>query len=481
MSKYKKLISNTAILGIGTFSSKVLVYLLMRFYTEYLTTEQFSSADLVTQSGYFLMPLACCGIVDSIFRFTLDRSSKEDLKRVFSTGFNILMLSSIAFLVLSPMLLLANDYFGGYAWLIPVYVITANVHAAVSQYIRAKGETALFALQGLINTALVIGLNILFLAVFNMGVVGYVSSIIVANVTVALFLIISRKLWREYDIKILDRPLAKELLKYSLPIIPSSIFWWITIVSDRFMIIGMLTPVLGDAGAKSLNGLYSAAQKIPTIVTLLTTIFIEAWHFSAVTETEGKDEEKRSFFTEVFASFSGLLFLVCGGIILFSELLTRLMVSDNFFESWKYIPVLVIATTFSGLCTFVASVYVVEKKSMQSLLTSMAGAVVNIALNIILIPTIGAMGAAIATLLSHVSVLVIRLVNARSYVSFNVDYINLTLNVILVSLAAFFMTFGLPYRYAATFIACVALFVLNGKPIFTAIGMILRKFTKRKM
>ena len=85
MGKYKKLISNTAILGIGTFSSKILVYLLMRFYTEYLTTGQFSSADLITQSANLLMPLAACGIVESIFRFTLDKAENGKKSVVFST------------------------------------------------------------------------------------------------------------------------------------------------------------------------------------------------------------------------------------------------------------------------------------------------------------------------------------------------------------------------------------------------------------
>ncbi len=480
MGKYKKLISNTAILGIGTFSSKLLVYLLMRFYTEYLTPDQFSSADLITQSANLLMPLAAAGIVESIFRFTLDKADENRKNTVFSTGINILLLSSVAFLVLSPLLFFANDYFGGYTWMIIVYVMTANIHAAVAQYLRAKGETTLFALQGLINTALVIGLNILFLAGFKMGVVGYVLSIIIADAAVTVMLVVMRKLWREYDPKAFDKGTAKELLKYSLPMIPTTVFWWITSVSDRFMIIGMLEGSLGEAGAKAVNGIYSAAQKIPTIITLLTTIFMEAWHFSAVTETEDGIEERKNFFSEVFKSFSGLLFLACGGIILLAEFLTSFMVSDNFFDSWRFIPILVIATTFSGLCSFAASVYVVEKKSMLSLFTAMVGAVSNIAMNIVLIPKFGAMGAAVATVASYAIVFSVRLVNARNYVKFKVNYLTLFSNILLVTASAAFQTFVLPGRYTVSFCACLALFLINGKPILIAIQTIFGKLLRKK-
>lgn len=480
MGKYKKLISNTAILGIGTFSSKLLVYLLMRLYTSYLTTEQFSSADLITQSANLLMPLAACGIVESIFRFTLDKADDQRKGVVFSTGINILLLAEIAFLVLSPLLFLADGYFGGYTWMIIIYVSTANLHAAVSQYLRARGETTLFAVQGIINTALVITLNVIFLAGFNMGVTGYVLSIVIADAIVSAFLIIYRKLWRVYSIRAFDKDTAKQMLKYSLPMIPTTIFWWITSVSDRFMIIGMLEGILGEAGAKSVNGLYSAAQKLPTIITLLTSIFMEAWHFSAVTETEDDLEERKTFFEEVFRSFSGLLFLAAGAIILLCEILTRLMVTDAFFDSARFIPFLVIATTFSGLVSFTGSVYVVEKKSVLSLLTSMAGALSNVAMNIILIPRFGAMGAAVATAISYIIVFVIRMTNARSYVPFRINLWVLGTNIALVTVSSVFMTFLLPFCYPVSAVCFAGLFVLNGLPILKIIRQKLFSLLKKK-
>ena len=81
MNKYKKLLSNTLIFGIGTFSSKVMVYLLMPLYTALLSKAEYSTADLITQAANLLMPLAAIGMYDGIFRFAIDAGEKK--KEVF--------------------------------------------------------------------------------------------------------------------------------------------------------------------------------------------------------------------------------------------------------------------------------------------------------------------------------------------------------------------------------------------------------------
>ncbi|MBO4972328.1 MAG: lipopolysaccharide biosynthesis protein [Clostridia bacterium] len=464
MNKYKKLVSNTAILGLGTFSSKVLVYLLMRLYTACLTTEEYSSADLLTQTATLLMPLAVCGITDAIFRFTLDRADDTKKHTVFSTGLTIMIFSSLVFLALSPLLFFADGFFSGHTWIIIVYVLVANFHSAVSVYIRGRGEMVLYAAQGLMNTAIVIGLNILFLPILDLGVVGYVSSIMIADASVTVFLVIKKRLWKHYSVKLFDKETAVSMLRYSLPLIPTLIFWWITALSDRFMIIGMLSGPLGESGAKAANGLYSAAQKLPTIITLLTNIFLDAWNFSAVTESEDK-QARADFFTEIFRPFSALLLIAGGGIILFSDLLTNIMVDASFSESARFVPILVCSTVFSGLASFLGSVYTVEKKSSMSLVTSMVAAIANIILNIILIPVIGAMGAAISTALSYLLLLAIRLVNSRAFIPFKVDFKVLITSTAIITAASVWMSLLLPGRYIAASVSLALLCFINRKSI----------------
>ena len=419
MNKYRRLLTDTFILGIGTFASKVLVFLLMPLYTSCLSPGQFNTADLITQTANLLMPLACVGICDGLFRFTLDSGAHQP--SVLKTGLAVLGGASAVFLGLSP-LLFKIDYFTGYAWLIVVYVLAANIHLALAQYVRARGRVKLFAIQGIINTALVIALNIIFLLVLDMGIEGYVLSVVIADFAVSIFIIISARLGRDIWEGKFSGKLFGSMVKYSLPMIPTTVFWWITTASGRYIV----TYFTGGEAA----GLYAAAYKIPTLLNMVSTVFLEAWQFSAV--KDAADKEKSKFFGRIFSYFTSLMFAAGGALILFNRIFVALLFDESYSESWVLIPVLTVAAVFSALTAFMSSVYMVKKKAGLSFLTSMAGALTNLALNFALIPLIGAQGAAIATFAGYLLVFIIRAASVQKYIKFFVNYLRLTVNTLLL-------------------------------------------------
>ena len=187
MDKYKKLASNTLILSIGMFSSKLLVYFLMPLYTAILSAEQYGTADLITNAANLLIPFCCIGITYGVFRFAAD--NEENHKTIFSSGVVVLLASSIVFLLASPVISTVS-YFKDYSWLIAFYVISSNFHTLAKEYIRAQGHMKLYAFQGILGTALTIGFNILFLIPMKLGVTGYVLSVAVADAVGTVFLII---------------------------------------------------------------------------------------------------------------------------------------------------------------------------------------------------------------------------------------------------------------------------------------------------
>lgn len=162
-----------------------------------------------------------------------------------------------------------------YGLLLATFVIASCYHALCAHFVRAKGNTALFAVQGLFNTALFIGLNILFLSVFNWGIRGYVLSTTVANVITTVFLVWKERLWRYLRFE-RKRDLQRSMLRYCIPLIPAAIFWWIMGVSDRYMVNWFL--------GSDANGIYAVAYKIPTILTILAAVFMDAWQLSAIAE-----------------------------------------------------------------------------------------------------------------------------------------------------------------------------------------------------
>lgn len=468
MNKYKTLVSNTALISLGTFGSKLLVFLMVRFYTGYLTTSQFGTADIITQTCNLLLPIISLGITNGVFRFAID--SNHDKKSVFSSGLYTITLGGLLFLIIAPLLAISAQL-RNYLWLIVIYTMASCYHSLCAQFIRAKNKTAFFAVQGIVNTSLVILFNILFLAVCHFGVTGYVLSVVLADGLTALLIFFKEKLWREI-VRKPDKSTLKQMLSFSIPMIPATIFWWVTSVSDRYMVTWFL-------GADA-NGIYAVSNKLPTFLTLLSTVFMQAWQFSAISESENDKKEHIAFYSKVWSSFQSVMFLAGSAITALSVPLIKILTTESFYSAFEFVPMLSLAMVFSAFANFIGSVYVVEKRSKNSFLTTMVGAGLNIVLNFILIPKIGSQGAAIATFLSYLAVFIIRTYDAKKYIPFKTHFVTVIINTIIVLLQTVYMLLGLPFNYPIQAIFFVLLLVINFKFIWIFFEKILTFLKKRK-
>lgn len=462
-NKYKTLISNTMLISLGTFGSKLLVFFMVRFYTGYLTPADYGTADLITQTANLLFPLISLGITEGVFRFAVDHAKSR--QHIFTVGLYTITAGAVLLAAALPLLSLVPEL-KHYLWLIALFTMASCYHSLCAQFIRAEGKTALFAVQGMINTVLVIGLNILFLAVLHYGVTGYVLSVALADVLCTLLLIFKEKLWRQ----LIARPSGaawREMLRYSIPMIPTTIFWWITSVSDRYMVNGFI--------GSDANGIYAVAYKIPTILTLLSGIFMEAWQFSAVSESHGSRREHIRFYSKVWCSFQSMLFVAAAVIVAFAKPEIKLLAAPEYYSAWIYVPVLAAAMVFSSFVSYVGSVYMVEKKSVRSFTTAMIGALLNVALNLLLIPSkLGVQGAAIATFASYFVVFVIRAVDARRFIPFKLYTLGVVENAVLLTVQIVFMVLELPGWQIAQAVCIALLLFLNSKPLLASVRRVLR-------
>lgn len=473
-NKYTRLFSNTLIFTVGKFVSKLIVIFMLPFYTSYLTSAEYSTADLITNLCNLLIPMACLGVSEGIFRGAA--SKNVDKESFFTNGALLMITGSAFFLALSPILNLF-DYFNEYIWLIILYVLASNIHSVCSQYVCAIGRTKLFAGQGVLNTMLTVLLNILFLVGFDMGINGYVLSIVLADFLSTVFLVFVAKLYRAFIPKKIDKQILKELLRFCLPLIPSTVFWWITGVSDRYMVAYFCSD--------EINGLYAAAYKVPTLLTYVVIIFNDAWKLSAVAESDNR-EECAKFYSGVFKYYIAVIF--SGGAILAvgAQIFSKILFAESYFSAWIYIPILSVATVFTALDTFLGSAYFTVKRTGMSFWTSFIGAVLNVALNIILIPSDsvigGAVGASIATLISYFAVFVIRAVTMHKFIPFKMYPVRLLLNTVMITAIAVIMTaWGSEIKGILT--ACAVLLicvVFNGRDIFLGCKDVLMSLKRKK-
>lgn len=400
--------SNTLIFAIGTFSSKLLSFFMTPYYTRVLLKSELGNGDLIIQAANLLIPVASIGISSAIIRYGLDKNYSKS--HVFTGAVSTIFCGYMLFLFCSPLLnkIPFNGEVQKHFYLVYIYVLTSCLRMVCAQFVRAKQFVKLYAFDGLLATVTVVVFNVIFLSVFKLGITGYVLATICSDFLSACFLFAMAGLRRYVNFVRMDWGVVGMMLRFSIPLIPANIFWWITNVSDRYMINVMLP----QNGAE-INGLYFVSSKIPTMISLVAGIFTDAWQMSAITENNrGRDK----FYTKVFSAYTALLFTAASGLILFTKLLTHILASSAYYESWRFVPLLVSASVFSCLVTFLGSIYMVEKKSVLTLLTTVAGAAINVALNLLLIPKYEANGAAFATFASYLVVFLLRIIDTHRFI-----------------------------------------------------------------
>ncbi len=473
-SSYKKLFSNTVIFAIGSFSSKILILLLVKVYTSYLSREELGINDVITQIANWLQPIVTMTISEAVIRFGLDKAF--DKKKVFTIG-NLICMAGFAVLgMILPIVAIsgvADKYLSGYSLLLYIYVITSSLKLVYSTFIRALEKVKLFAVNGILTTLLTLIGTVLFIIIFKMGNTGYLLSIIISDGLSVVFMTFAAKLWRYFDFSRPDRTLLRTMLYYSIPLIPAQILWLITNSSDSFM----TTHYLGTAA----NGVLSAAYKIPNLVATVYFMFGQAWNMSAIIEDDSDD--RNEFYTNVFELNQCLLYIIAAGCLLIVRPLTGIWLGPDFQDSAYYSPLLIFSSVFSCFVTFLGSIYLTSRQTLRSLTTSLISGILNVGLNIILIPRIGLYGPAISTVVSYFVVFVIRAVDSRKIIPFDLKLRKLIINVPLLFVMVIINTADLYEKYQWVYALLPLLFgvifLMNYKPLWAPVSRMLpAKVTK---
>lgn len=419
MNKYKNLMSNTLIFAIATFGSKLLPFVLLRFYTSMLPADAYGIQALITSTCNLILPVMYLSMGEAVIRFGLEKGTKKS--DVFSVGL-LTVFAGYAVLLLCMPLLGMVELIREYRWLICLYTIASATHTVVSQFVRASGFVRIFAIDGVFTTLTTVLMNILLLVYFQMGAQGYVLSIIIADALSAVLLTLTLKLYRFFKLRGINKDVARAMFRYSVPLVPTALFWWITSLSSRFFIRYMV--------GEDAVGIFAVSQTLPNLITLVSMIFTQAWQLSAFEEYKSPEGER--FFSNVFRSYYTFVFLAASGLILLCKPLLALLTAPEYREAWRYTPFLVLAVAFSTLVTFLGIIYNAVQRNAMVMLTTFMGAACNVVLNFVLIPRFGIQGASAATFIAYFLVFVIRAVDSRRYITIRMQPLRIAFTLILL-------------------------------------------------
>lgn len=402
----KYLFKNTAIFTLGNIATKLISFFLLPLYTNILSTSEYGIIDLVVTVCTLVVPILTLNVMEAVMRFNLDEGA--DRERITKSGMLVILGGIVVGLVLLPissLFSLLTD--------IKIYVYLYCITSALSQFLlcdlRGKELLVYYSVGNVLNTLCIAFFNIIFLVYLKIGIKGYFLAYIIANSIVSIYAFIAGKTYKAFNSKV-DYCVLKEMLKYSIVLIPNSFMWWIMNSSDHIMVTSMI-------GAAA-NGVYAISYKFPTLITVIVGIFNQAWSYSAIKEKDSEDVE--IYTNKVFKDMIGVVMLVGLGMMTFIKPFLRVYVSKEYFEAWKYTPFLIIGCVFMTLGTFMSTSYTAHKDSKGFLASASVGAVLNILLNFILIPHWGVYGAAFATCISYIAVFTFRVFNTRKYIRYHV-------------------------------------------------------------
>lgn len=470
-NRYKKLMGNTIIFAIGTFSSKVLVFLMLPFYTNILSTGEYGTVDALINVGQVMIPIASVGINNAVIRFGLENGT--DKKSVFSSGLYTILCGFVCLAAVSPLLRLFMGFMSGYTIAVLAFVLASSLRSLCIQFALSMGYNKMYAANGIGNTFLNIILNILLLPHFR--IMGYIMANVISDLVWGLIMFFLAKEYKYFASpfsRSYDRRLAKQMRQYALPLVPQTVCQWIINMSDRYLIIYFINT--------ESNGLYAAANKIPNILLIVANLFADAWQISAVKESDPK--EQVDFFSKVLGAYSSIAFIGSSGLIMVSKFVMTFMVGKDFFISWRFIPILTLATTFGLLSTFLASVYMLKLRSKNSMITTMICAIVNIVLNCILIPALGtispfygALGAGIATFISYFVLFLIRAFNTQKYLKIRWNIPKTICSVAILFVQAIIMSVQVPFWIVLVPALFLLLFAINAREVLLSVNKLLRR------
>ena len=426
MSKGKDLAKNTAIVSIGKICTQLITFFLLPVYTAVLSNEEYGVVDLLNTLTSLLLPIVTLQIEQGIFRYLIDcRENNEKQIKLITTIIRFMIIQSIVciviFLCVSPFI--HNEY---------KYFLMANLlmgifSSLLLQICRGLGDNATYAIGSFITGAFTVVLNVIFIVAFRWGAYGMLGATAISNFICAVYIFLKRKIYKYIKPKQFDKTILKEIIKYSVPLIPNMISWWIVSASDRTII----SAVIGIAQ----NGIYSAANKFSGVFTTLYSVFNLTWTESAAININSEDRDE--FFSKILDFIIRFFGSLCLGTIAIMPFVFNILINEKFAKAYYQIPILILGSVFNILVSFLGSIYVAKKLTKEIAKTSVIAAIINIFVNIVLIKSIGLYAASISTVIAYALMFIYRWIDVKKYVKFNVNKILMLVFIIMYGITMF--------------------------------------------
>jgi O-antigen/teichoic acid export membrane protein len=414
IEKLKELTKDTALYGISTIVGRFLGFILVPFYTNVFSPEEFGIQSYIYAFLAFANIVYIYGMDAAFMKYST--VNEKDKKSVFSTGYISVLLTTIVF---SLILLGAHSWLiekadlSGYGqifyYVLGILILDTATLIPFSA-LRLERKAARFAIIKILNIVINVSLNFVLILGFDYGI----EAIFISNLIASAFsfLALSPNILENLSWSI-DYPYLKKMLFFGLTYLPASVASMIVQVID--------VPLIRELTNESTLGIYRANYKLGIFMMLFVAMFHYAWQPFFL--TNAKEENAKKIFSKVlslFLIFTSFMWVVLSlfidNLAGFEFLPGRSLIGQEYLSGTYIVPIILLAYIFHGLyINFIAGIYLEEKTKYLPAITGL-GAIVNIISNLLLVPILGILGGAISTLLSYfIMAIGIYLVSQRFY------------------------------------------------------------------
>lgn len=401
LKKLIELSKDTAVYGVSTIIGRFLAFLLFPLYTNVFTPDKFGIYTLVYAYLAFLNVVYIYGMDAAFMKYT-SIAEGEEKKKTFSTPYIFVAATAIIFSLMFYLfykpISVSMNLDSQYSYLL-LYVIGILFFDTITlipfNSLRLERKTQKFAIIKVANIIINLGLNLILILGFNYGIEAIFISNLVASIFsfIALLPEVLDKLKFQIDLKIL-----KKMMKFGLPYLPAAFASIIVQIID--------VPIVERLTNTATLGIYRANYKLGILMMLFVQMFAFAWQPFFL--ENAKEKNAKEIFAKVLTIFLVILSSIWIFLSLFIEdivmikIMGRTILGEQFLSGLPIVPIILLAYLFNGLyMNFIAGIYIEEKTKYFPLITGL-GALVNVLVNLSLIPRIGIMGAAWATLASYI-------------------------------------------------------------------------------
>lgn len=393
-SRIRKLIQNSGIFFLGNIASRMIIYILTPIYTAYLSESEYAKVDLLYTTIQIAIPLLTLRVASALFRMSMDNDGHR--KNYLTNAVSLCVASLFPAIIISLCVdRLIHIDINPFLLVVCYFLITLN--EILGSFLKSIDKNKIYATVSVLYSVVLLFSNYIMLKYLHFGMKGYFFSLCIAGFISCSSYYVIPKIWEYFNIKFIDINLMRKMLRYSIPLVPSALCFWVVQASDKYMVYGMISPVLA--------GLYSVAYKIPNITGAVVNIFSQAWEISAI---ENKDND---YYRTVYKCYYRLIILASGVMIVLSKQISAILFKNGFIEAERYVGPLILAYIMSYNQTFLEGILISKKDTKCIMISTVIGAVVNVVLNFLLISALEVDGAIIATGTSYLIVFFIRRVH----------------------------------------------------------------------